>query len=74
MNIVREITNFFQRLFRQRVNATRSRVTQKARSAQVRAQSKAAGSINRKVDQTAQAAKQKATERKKTGAEDGQAT
>ena len=58
MDIIREITGFFERLFRQKVNTAKSQANAKVRGAQVRAQSKAANAVNQKI----KAGTQKVTE------------
>lgn len=60
MNIIDEITGFFTRLFRQKVNTVQSRAQAKVMGAQVKAKTKAAGAVNKKLDQAGQAAKAKA--------------
>lgn len=57
MNIVDEILGFFKRLMRQHVNTAQSRVNQKVRSAQVKAQSKAANAVNNKIKEGTNKAK-----------------
>ncbi|HRE88504.1 MAG TPA: hypothetical protein PK095_05125 [Myxococcota bacterium] len=59
MNIIDEIVGFFTRLFRQKVNSVEAQAKARVMSAQVRAQSKAANSINQKLKQGAEAAKSK---------------
>jgi gas vesicle protein len=60
MDIIKEIGDFFARLFRQKVNAMESTAKAKVAGAQVRAQSKVSNSINKKINQGANAVKQKA--------------
>jgi len=60
MDIIKEITDFFARIFRQNVNRVEAQAKAKVRSAQVRAQSKAANAVNQKIKQGTQAAVAKA--------------
>lgn len=62
MDIVKEITDFFVRLFRQNVNKVQAQANAKVRSVQVKAQSKAANAVNQKIKQGTQAAVGKAKE------------
>jgi len=65
MNIVDEIVGFFTRLFRQKVNSVEAQAKARMMSAQVRAQSKVANTVNQKVKQGVEQAKAKATPAKK---------
>ena len=60
MDIVREITDFFARLFRQQVNSVQAKANAKVRSAEVKARSKTAAAVNNKIKQGTQAAVGKA--------------
>lgn len=61
MNIIDEIVGFFHRIFRQKVNSVESQARAKVMSAQLKAQSKVTGSINKKIDEGVNSAKAKAT-------------
>jgi hypothetical protein len=58
MNIIDEIVGFFHRIFRQKINSVQSQANAKVMSAQLKAQSKVTGAINKKIDQGVQGAKE----------------